>query len=371
MILDGALIYYLIYSGDTETDMTTLETIALSFQRAEINSIDSTVTPEMNTLDGPTLRTSDTYFQMALGAGWIVSQASTAPSEAFLVLPDTSLLPFVFGGQFADTLPGLFIQVVVQPYDLLFGSADTQITADDRAFVMDQAIGSLGGVPDGAVIESTAENLTRLEVRVNNAFGGDNRGYILIIDANQTMYSVSFVGAAANWEEDYQPLVTALIDSIQIATAPPTAANPNSLVVGIQRGQLAPDFTVTLVDGSTLSLSDLRGQIVLLNFWATWCVPCRAEMPEFQQAFEANQDQGFTVLAVNLLETPTQIQAFADELGLSFPLALDPNGEINSLYRVAGYPSTYIIDRQGVILAVNIGPVTATQVQEWVRLAQE
>ncbi len=128
--------------------------------------------------------------------------------------------------------------------------------------------------------------------------------------------------------------------------------------VGLRVGQRAPDFSAPTLDGGRIALSDLRGEVVLLNFWATWCGPCRVEMPDFQQQHEALRDQGFSVLAVNNREHADQVVAFRDELGLTFPIALDPTGAVQDQYALFSYPSSYLIDRDGTVLARHFGVLT-------------
>jgi len=120
-------------------------------------------------------------------------------------------------------------------------------------------------------------------------------------------------------------------------------------------GARAPDFSAPTLDGSSMRLSDLRGRAVILNFWATWCEPCRAEMPLLDDRSRTLAERGLAVLGVNFDEAVEDVRAFRDELGLTFPLLLDPGGELQSLYRVIGYPTTYFIDADGVIRAVHLG----------------
>jgi peroxiredoxin len=122
-----------------------------------------------------------------------------------------------------------------------------------------------------------------------------------------------------------------------------------------QAGFAAPDFTLDKLDGETVSLADLRGQVVLVNFWATWCPPCRAEMPAIQQMYERYRDQGFTVLAVDMQETDAQVAAFVDEMGLTFPILMDRDGSVSARYQVKALPSTFFIDREGIIQNVTLG----------------
>jgi cytochrome c biogenesis protein CcmG/thiol:disulfide interchange protein DsbE len=129
-------------------------------------------------------------------------------------------------------------------------------------------------------------------------------------------------------------------------------------------GQPAPDFALWSLDGQTIRLSDLRGRVVLINFWATWCGPCRAEMPEIETVYREFKDQGFVVLAVNeenvsLEEARKLARDFRDELDLTFPILLDgPEGQVFRQYRLYGLPSSFIVDRDGVIRTVRFGPLS-------------
>jgi peroxiredoxin len=124
-------------------------------------------------------------------------------------------------------------------------------------------------------------------------------------------------------------------------------------------GHPAPDFTLTNLDGEEVSLSDFRGQPVILNFWATWCGPCRVEMPHLQEAFTTHQDDGVVVLGVNLTErdNPDDIPAFLDEFGLTFPIILDEAGEVARTYKVFGQPASVFVSSDGTVHEVFYGPV--------------
>ncbi|MBI5929004.1 MAG: redoxin domain-containing protein [Chloroflexi bacterium] len=139
----------------------------------------------------------------------------------------------------------------------------------------------------------------------------------------------------------------------------PTPENYDSLAVGLEIGNRAPEFEVETIDGDKISLSDLRGQPVLINFWATWCQPCRKEMPEIEQVYQIEQKHGFRVLTVNLFESKEQINDFLKEFDLSFTFALDEKGEINGLYNAVGLPTSYLIDGNGIIVDKKSGPISA------------
>jgi cytochrome c biogenesis protein CcmG, thiol:disulfide interchange protein DsbE len=126
-------------------------------------------------------------------------------------------------------------------------------------------------------------------------------------------------------------------------------------------GAPAPDFSLSTVTGESMGIGDFRGRPVLINFWATWCEPCRLEMPAIQERYERFAPEGLQVLAVDYDEPVDDVAAFGKELGLSFPLLLDPSAEVQNLYQVRGYPSSYFVDRQGIIRAIQIGVMTEGQ----------
>ncbi len=132
------------------------------------------------------------------------------------------------------------------------------------------------------------------------------------------------------------------------------------LPVAPEKGARAPDFTLEDLDGNLIRLSDLRGRVVLVNFWATWCGPCRFEMPAFQARFEQLQPE-LAILAVDFDEPRDQVLAFAQEFGLTFNVLLDPGAEVQDLYRVRGYPSSVFVEQNGVIQIVHIGIMTESQ----------
>src|SRR5512142_84250 len=124
-----------------------------------------------------------------------------------------------------------------------------------------------------------------------------------------------------------------------------------------QVGFLAPDFELKTQTGETVKLSDLRGQAVLINLWATWCPPCRAEMRSIEKVYNEYKDQGFTVLAVNMTyqDDASKITPFVNEQGLTFPILLDETGKVANAYQMKSLPSSFFIDRDGMIKEVVIG----------------
>lgn len=124
-----------------------------------------------------------------------------------------------------------------------------------------------------------------------------------------------------------------------------------------QKGFSAPDFSLQTLNGATARLSDLRGQVVLLNFWASWCPPCKAEMPAMQRIYAEYGSQGLIVLAVNsTVQDNAQAAAnFAAQNNLTFPILLDSSGQATRLYAIHSLPTTFFIGRDGLIREVVIG----------------
>jgi peroxiredoxin len=127
--------------------------------------------------------------------------------------------------------------------------------------------------------------------------------------------------------------------------------------LGIQRleGTQAPDFTLEEINGQTLSLSDFKGKVVFLNFWATWCHPCKAEMPAMEQLYRRFKKRGLVVVAVNHYEKKGKVMRFIDEGGYTFPVPLDREGAVSRKYRVSFLPVTFIIDRAGKLAGQVVG----------------
>lgn len=130
-------------------------------------------------------------------------------------------------------------------------------------------------------------------------------------------------------------------------------------------GQIAPNFKLRDPHDRIYELKDFAGNIVLLNFWATWCAPCRLEMPLLEQHSHEFADENLVILAINLQESVAEVQEFVDEMGLSFPVLLDEDGHVSEQYRIIGYPSTFIIDSTGRIRTIHIGIITEPQLREY------
>lgn len=140
----------------------------------------------------------------------------------------------------------------------------------------------------------------------------------------------------------------------------------------VKVGELAPDFAIRTISGEVVRLSDFRGKTVVLNFWASWCPPCRAEMPDFQEIFEQREDAGdFAILAVDKLveDTEGSVREFVEEFGLTFDVGFDATDEIVQHYGVRGLPSTFFIDRDGILRQKSLGPVFGNLLADGVALA--
>lgn len=136
------------------------------------------------------------------------------------------------------------------------------------------------------------------------------------------------------------------------AVGAPLSASPSP-----REGFLAPDFTLDTLDETKVTLSDLRGKIVVINLWATWCPPCRAEMPALENAYKQYKDSGVVVLGLNVTNQDSEkdIPPFVDEFGLTFPILLDRDGSVSALYQLKGLPTTYFVNREGIIRTVVVG----------------
>jgi peroxiredoxin len=174
--------------------------------------------------------------------------------------------------------------------------------------------------------------------------------------------------AGAIWWLDYRP--DSGVSPYDARFGPvemPAALVPPGMKVEAKQGSLAPDFLLMELDGGDFRLSDLRGKAVIVNFWATWCTPCRKEMPQFVAAYDRYKDEGLEVVAVNVQESPSIIRPFAEDFGMEFTVVLDKRGAVSDSYRLIGLPTTYFIDREGVIRSVFQGPflerLQGTQVQ--------
>jgi len=152
------------------------------------------------------------------------------------------------------------------------------------------------------------------------------------------------------------PYFTTLAAPAHVSSAPAPVA-----------GAPAPDFTLKSLDGQQVTLSQLKGHPVLINFWASWCPPCRLEMPDLVKAYTAHKAAGFVLLGLNAtaLDTLPDVKAFVSEFGMNFPVLLDEDGSVEALYRLRGLPLSVFVDRQGIISRLNIGAMSADQFEHY------
>ncbi len=146
------------------------------------------------------------------------------------------------------------------------------------------------------------------------------------------------------------------ISWIQFTRLPVDAASADQSIAAPSTGFLASDFTLVGLDGKDYQLSAFRGKPVILNIWATWCPPCRAEMPAFERVWQRYNQGDVMILAVNQRENAATIERFEQQVvDVSFPILLDSQGEVSRLFAVTGLPTTFFIDAEGRIQSVSMG----------------
>ena len=148
--------------------------------------------------------------------------------------------------------------------------------------------------------------------------------------------------AVCNLAHADQPEVTSLLKA--------------SNLMGYPAGTMPPQFGGQTLDAGQLSLAEFRGKVVLVNFWAGWCLECRPEMPVLERLHRELASRGLAVIGINARESKETVSRYAKEIGLTFRLVLDPDGKINALYGVIGLPTTFVIGRDGRAVALAIGP---------------
>jgi cytochrome c biogenesis protein CcmG, thiol:disulfide interchange protein DsbE len=141
-------------------------------------------------------------------------------------------------------------------------------------------------------------------------------------------------------------------------------------LVSRQRGRPtegpAPDFTVQTFDGQTLQLSEYRGTPVIVNFWASWCVPCRTEMPLLESTWRKYQGQ-VLFIGIDHVDTEPAARAFLEEFNVTYPNGPDLGGRVSDAYRIRGVPETFFIDREGNLRGVKIGPLSEAELEGWIQ----
>lgn len=128
-------------------------------------------------------------------------------------------------------------------------------------------------------------------------------------------------------------------------------------------GKPAPDFKLELLRGGTLRLSQLKGKALIVNFWASWCIPCREEAPLLRDTQTKYASRGLVIVGITVSDKPEDSRRFAEEFGLNYPNLIDPKGKTGVDYGVTGVPETYFIDRKGMIVTKKIGPIYAEELE--------
>jgi cytochrome c biogenesis protein CcmG/thiol:disulfide interchange protein DsbE len=146
--------------------------------------------------------------------------------------------------------------------------------------------------------------------------------------------------------------------ALQMQRNGPLAAGP------VGQGEAAPDFTLTTFDGQTLVLSELRGQVVAVNFWASWCAPCKAEAPELENTWRHYKDRNVLFIGVDYADTETDAKAFIRAFDITYPNGPDLGTRISQVFRMRGVPETYIVDQTGRLAFVQIGPTDQTTLMQ-------
>ena len=146
----------------------------------------------------------------------------------------------------------------------------------------------------------------------------------------------------------------------KVAAGPPIAGDPS------------PDASIATFDGQTRTLSFYRGQGIILNFWATWCVPCKEEMPTLNEIYAMYKEKGVVVLSVNYHQKKKSVARFIKKIPIKFPILMDFDGKLGDLYGLNALPTTYFIDKKGIVVGSFSGPLTIESLKEWAtKLAAE
>lgn len=138
----------------------------------------------------------------------------------------------------------------------------------------------------------------------------------------------------------------------------------------VQIGEVAPDFTLANLAGEQVRLSDYKGKGVFINFWATWCDPCKREMPHMEAQYQVMKEEGIEILAVNITESNVAVNSFKKRLGLSFPILLDRNRSVSNRYGIIPIPSSFFVNKNGIVVSKVEGEMSEQQIEQQLKLIQ-
>ncbi len=206
----------------------------------------------------------------------------------------------------------------------------------------------------------------------NNTAGGNGRNPLLItlgfivlgLALTLIIFGGNLFGGVTNKVDQEAQSVLEQIPAFDAALANETELAGSS--GPLQIGSVAYDFALQDVTGNQVQLTDFAGQPVIINFWATWCGPCRIEMPEMEAAYQAYQDAGLVILALNQQESAEDVALFFEELGLNFTAVLDAQSTVSNQYGTGNVlPTTFFINGDGQITAIHRGPMTLSQIDAY------
>jgi len=146
--------------------------------------------------------------------------------------------------------------------------------------------------------------------------------------------------------------------------------NANELPIGLKEGERAPDFELVDLEGNVVKLSEYKGTPIFLNFWASWCGPCKAEMPHMEKLYDSKKEKGFEILAINSTtseKNKDNVKKFVTEYGLTFPIPLDEKGTVTHQYEIIGFPTSFFIDSDGVIRSKALGPLNEEEMENRIK----
>jgi len=184
------------------------------------------------------------------------------------------------------------------------------------------------------------------------------RGYLAFLGVLLGLAVVGALFVGMNFlQKDKNPASASALPTVALlSTTPPSGdAAVDKDPPAPRLGRLAPDFSITEADKSTSKLSDYRGQVVVLNFWASWCGPCKLEIPDLEAFYKEYKNQDVVVLAVGWRDTPDALYKFASDRGLTFTILADVSDAVGNKYGLTGVPTTFFIDKNGVIREMQIG----------------